>query len=84
MSAGDKVDEHSSGVIFETADRRKAVLYRVLLPKKGEEDMLPFGPTVLVVTVDFQSLNVVTYEPPIDLGEKVDNPHSYKGCERLD
>ena len=73
-------------VIFESDDRRKVVLYFTGRFSKEDEQLV--GPRVLIVTVDFQSLKVVTYSPPLGLGlygsRGSGDIHVYQGCERLD
>jgi hypothetical protein len=72
---GYEINGNPAKVIFESTDRRKAVLY--VLP--GE-----WWSLVRIVTVDFQISKVVTYEPPVGVGEPLENPRRFEGCQRLD
>jgi hypothetical protein len=82
QEGGYKIGDHPAKVIFETEDRRKAVLYLVL---RFKEDAYSSGLYVSVVTVDFQDVTVQDYAPPVETGIYARRgTYSYSGCRRLD
>jgi hypothetical protein len=77
--------KRSATVIFETQNRRDAVLSIVERRSSDEEEVF-WGATVFFLTVDFENLRVERYQPGLRLGkgfwpgEKFD----YDSCARLD
>jgi hypothetical protein len=77
-ASGDEVDGRQVKSIFETKDRRQAVLYAL------DPSVQPLDSPVLIITVDFQTPRIVTYQVPLGGSMQLPNPYYYQGCARLD
>jgi hypothetical protein len=81
---GYEVYGHLVKSIFETKDRRQAVLYVVRWDDDASAQDPGAGSPVLIITVDFQTPAISTFQVPLGLSMALPNPHNYTACARLD
>jgi hypothetical protein len=81
---GYEVNGHPVKSIFEMKDRRQAVLYIVRWDDDASAQNPLAGSPVLIITVDFQTPSISTFQVPLGGDMSLPNPHDYEGCARLD